>query len=231
MQEKQSQQKAGSQNAQEQSLHNDTLSESVTIELQDFFANLIPEPVTTSTNTTQAMDTDEVFSQLLASSISQGIDEFNHGFNAHPQINSSNQALHASSLIGRSVLVTGGNFYFENNNPVIGRLNISNRCHHVYVYVEDERGEIVRIIPLGDGLCGEISFTWNGKTRNNNSAEEGEYRFIVSALCNSRVIELPVLTYNKIIRAALGNGTDDIWLYFENDQTMNLNEVLEILKE
>lgn len=228
MQEKQSQKTAGSPAVQEQSLHNDILSESVTIELQDFFANLIPEPI--DTNTKQSMDDDEVFSQLLASSISQGIDEFNHNFNSHPQINSSNQALHASSLVGRSVLVEGGYFYLENNHPVIGRLNITDPCHHVYVYVEDEHGEIVRIIPLGDGLRGEVSFTWNGKTRNNTITEEGEYRFIVSALCKSKVIELPVLTYNKIIRAALGSSNDDIWLYFENDQTMNLNDVLEILK-
>ncbi len=220
---------AGSPKVPTKAENNSSIAKQATIELQDFFANLIPEPL--ETNVKQDMDSDELFSQLLASSISQGIDDYHDKFETHLPINSSNKALQASSLIGRSVLVEDGYFYIEKGAEGIGRLNIKAPAHHVFVYVENEDEEIVRIIPLGDDLQGEVSFTWNGLTRTGEIAVEGEYRFIVSALSQGRVIELKAFTYNKIIRAAFDSANDDVRLYFENDLTMQLSDVVEILKD
>ncbi|WNC69714.1 FlgD immunoglobulin-like domain containing protein [Thalassotalea nanhaiensis] len=229
MEDKQSDHMAGSQNLLNKSQQSDSVAKQATIELQDFFANIIPEPIDTTVK--HDMDTDEVFSQLLASSISQSIDEYNDKLHSNPQINSSSKALQASSLIGRSVLVEDGHFYIEYGEFATGRLQIKSKAHHIFVYVENEQGDIVRIIPLGDDLIGDVSFTWNGITRTGSVAPEGEYRFIVSCISKGKVVELKAMTYNKIIRVTFDHTSDDVWLYFENDQTMNLANVVEILKE
>ncbi|KGJ90273.1 flagellar hook assembly protein FlgD [Thalassotalea sp. ND16A] len=229
MKKKQSKNAAGSPNLLNENQAKDSIAKHATIELQDFFANIIPEPIDALLK--KDMDSDELFSQLLASSISQGIDEYNDKLHHQAAINSSNKALQASSLIGRSVLVEDGHFYIEPGESVIGRLKISSKAHHIFVYIENEQSDIVRIIPLGDDLLGQVSFAWNGVTRTGDVAPEGEYRFIVSCISNGRVVELKAMTYNKIVRASFDHNSDDIWLYFENDQTMNLNQVVEILQE
>jgi len=229
VEKRQSKNAAGSPNLLTENQTKDSIAEHATIELQDFFANILSAPIDTSLK--KDMDADELFSQLLASSISQSIDEFNDKPHSETPNNSSNKALQASSLIGRCVLVEGGHFYIESGESVTGRLKISNKAHHIFVYIENEQGEIVRILPLGDDLLGEVSFIWNGITRTGDVAAEGEYRFIVSCICNGRVVGLKAMTYNKIIRVSFDQNSDDIWLYFENDQTMNLNQVVEILKD
>lgn len=229
MEDKNSKSVAGSHEVSNQKPKNSSIAQRATIELQAFFANLIPKPV--ETNAKQEMDTDELFSQILASSISQGIDDYHEGFETHHPENSSSKALQASSLIGRSVLVEDGYFYIEAGESASGRLNITDSVHHVFVYIENEDEEIVRIIPLGDNLSGEVSFKWNGITRTGEVAPEGEYRFIVSCLCKGRVLELKALTYNKIIRVTFDGGSDDVRLYFENDLTMKLSEIVELLNE
>ena len=208
---------------------NSSIAKQATIELQDFFANLIPEPI--DTNLKQNMDSDELFSQLLASSISQGIDNYTAESDNNEIVNTSSKALQASSLIGRSVLVEDGYFYIECGQSALGRLSITDKIHHIFVYIENEFEDIVRIIPLGDDLFGEVTFTWNGVTRTGEKAPEGEYRFIVSCLSQGRVIELKPLTYNKIIRVSFERLDNEVRLFFENDLTMKLSDVVEILKE
>lgn len=229
MEDKSSKQVAGSHKVSTQKSKNSSIAQRATIELQTFFANLIPKPL--ASNIKKEMETDELFSQLLASSISQGIDDYHEGFATHHPANSSSKALQASSLIGRSVLVEDGYFYIESGNTASGRLNITDKVHHVFVYIENEDEEIIRIIPLGDNLSGEVSFTWNGITRTGDVAAEGEYRFIVSCLCKGRVLELKALTYNKVIRVSFDSASDDVRLYFENDLTMKLSEIVELLNE
>lgn len=229
MEDKQSDHMAGSQHLLNKSQQSDSVAKQATIELQDFFANIISEPIDAPVK--HDMDTDEVFSQLLASSISQSIDEYNDKIHSNPHNNSSSKALQASSLIGRSVLVEDGHFYIEYGESATGRLQINSKAHHIFVYVENELDDIVRIIPLGDDLIGDVSFTWNGITRTGDVAPEGEYRFIVSCISKGKVIELKAMTYNKIIRVTFEHASNDVWLYFENDQTMNLANVVEILKE
>ena len=200
-----------------------------TIELQDFFDHIIPEPI--ATNIEQNMALDEEFSQLLASSISLSIDEYHEKLTSHTINNSSNIALKASTLVGRSVLIEDGHFYIEQGQSINGRLNIPEDAQHIFVYVENEHGDIVRIIPLQDTMHNTISFAWNGKTRTGDVAPTGEYKFIVSCISNGRVQELKAMTYNKIIRTTIDALNDDVRLYFENDQTMRLNDIVELLKE
>ncbi len=202
------------------------LQEKQATELQKFFSDVIPPPI--AIDTEKDMETDELFSQLL-SSITQGIEDFNKSEDQEFD-NTSNKALRASSLIGRSVLVQDGRFYLEEGASALGRLLIDEKAHHVLIYVENEALEIVRIIPLGDDICGEVTFTWNGVTRTGERAPEGDYRFIVSSICNSRVKEQQAYTYNKIIRVSYEGFSSDMVLHFENDFSMKLNEVVEILK-
>lgn len=203
------------------------LDEKQALELQDFFEDVIPPAIETPFDNT--LNETETFSQLFASSISQGIDDF-YKRKVLSTDNSSNKALQASSLIGRSVLVEEGRFYLEEAGSATGWLCIDNKVLHVLVYVENEQQEIVRIIPLGDDISGEISFTWNGVTRTGERAPEGDYRFIVSSIANSRVQAQKVYTYSKIIRVTFEDEALDMRLHFDNEGSMKLDEVIEIIK-
>lgn len=224
MEEKNLLKSAGSHAILEQAISN----HSETIEVGDFFAQLLPNPEEAPAIKDNVNS--GVLNQLFASTISQEINLYHLREQSESNQNPSNKALQASSLVGRSILAQNNLVYLEANNSVKAQLKINKSARHVLVYVENEDHDIIRIIPLGDVLLNDIWFTWDGNTRKGVAAPEGEYKFIVSAICESRVVELPVFTYNKVIRASF-NESKVIELYFENDMVLNIMDVAEILND
>ena len=229
MNDKSSENLAGGQSLLNSEQQSQSVDRPATLKLEEFFANLIPDPVDNKLH--NHMESDDFFAQLLASSISQEIENYQHKLESAALSNTSTKALQASSLVGRSVLIESGEFYLESGLEIPGRLKLDDKSHHIFVYVENEDEDIVRIIPLGDSEAGDLGFIWNGQTRTGEMAEDGVYRFIVSCISKGRVMELKAMTYNKVVRAAYEYSKDEIWLYFENDQMMNMVDVIEILRD
>ncbi len=196
------------------------------IGIQGFFAQLTPEPIAVEKNEEENFE--QSLTQLLASTISQGLEDFKDKLQTKQAINSSNKALQASALIGRNVAIKGGKVHFELSRPVEGKIFTPKPVSQALVYVENAQLEIIRIIPLGDLAQGQTTFSWNGVDRNGREAPEGEYRFIVSAIGSSAVIELEVFTHHKVIKVGLDESSDDMKLTFENDQSMSLSSISEI---
>ncbi|WP_189637838.1 flagellar hook assembly protein FlgD [Thalassotalea sp. HSM 43] len=229
MQDKKTDQQAGSSQVISDSSLQNLVTKQATVQLHEFFAHIIPEPIDSDLETN--LKADEEFSQLLASSISLSIDEYHDKLLGKSELNTSNLALQASSLIGRNVLVQNGRIYLEDNQHAEAFLELERDCVHILVYVENEQGEIVKLLPLGDCGPGQLAFSWDGSTRTGDVAAEGDYRFIVSCLCDGKVIELIPFTNNKVIRVSVDKALQDLRLYLENDDTLMLSEVSQIVKQ
>jgi len=94
----------------------------------------------------------------------------------------SSQALQASSLVGRSVIVQTGEAYVDpsSGKPFNGTVVVKDADSRPTITIKDADGEVVRTIDLGVQKAGNVDFTWDGKDANGELLEKGSYTFSAS---------------------------------------------------
>jgi flagellar basal-body rod modification protein FlgD len=102
---------------------------------EDFFALLTQELA--HQDPTNPTDNNEMISQMTAFSTTDGVNQLNDQFTNFATSMSSSQALQASSLVGRSVLVDDNVFGMASGDEVKGKLVSDKPASNVNIYVEN----------------------------------------------------------------------------------------------
>ena len=192
----------------------------------DFFALLTQE--LSNQDPTKPVENNEMISQMTAFSTTDGVTQLNDQFTSFAASMSSSQALQASSLVGRSVLVEDNVFGMEEGQSVKGKLVTDQPASNVNIYVENVAGEIIQTVPVGSVASGEFTFTWDGQTSNGEPAPEGAYRFRVAGLVEGNASELQAMTYRKVDSVTLAGSGGSILLNLNGGSTMKLSDVVEV---
>ena len=192
----------------------------------DFFALLTQE--LSNQDPTKPVENNEVISQMTAFSTTDGVTKLNDQFSSFAASMSSSQALQASSLVGRSVLVEDNVFGMEEGQSVKGKLVTDQPASNVNIYVENVAGEIIQTVPVGSVAAGGFTFTWDGKGSNGEPAPEGAYRFRVAGLVEGNTSELQAMTYRKVDSVTLAGSGGSILLNLNGGSTMKLSDVVEV---
>jgi len=193
---------------------------------EDFFALLTKE--LSHQDPTKPVENNEMISQMTAFSTTDGVAKLNDSFNSFAASMSSSQALQASSLVGRSVLVDENMFGMTEGDSVKGKLVTDKAASNVNIYVENTAGEIVQTVPVGNVAAGESSFTWNGQMSNGQQAPEGAYRFRIAGLVDGQASELQAMTYRKVDSVTLAGAGGNILLNLNGGSSMALSDVVEV---
>jgi len=192
----------------------------------DFFALLTQELA--QQDPTKPTDNNEMISQMTAFSTTDGVAELNKQFTEFASAMSSSQALQASSLVGRNVLVDDNVFGHTEGEGTQGKIVSDEAASNVTIYVENTAGEIIQSVPVGNMSAGETSFTWNGKTTTGDDAGTGAYRFRVVGLVDGEASELQAMTYRKVDSVTLAGAGGNIVLNLNGGATMKLSDVVEV---
>lgn len=192
----------------------------------DFFALLTQELA--QQDPTKPTDNNEMISQMTAFSTTDGVAELNKQFTEFASAMSSSQALQASSLVGRNVLVDDNVFGHTEGVGTQGKIVSDEAASNVTIYVENTAGEIVQSVPVGNMSAGETSFTWDGKTTTGDDAGTGAYRFRVVGLVGGEASELQAMTYRKVDSVTLAGAGGNIVLNLNGGATMKLSDVVEV---
>jgi flagellar basal-body rod modification protein FlgD len=100
----------------------------------------------------------------------------------------SGQALQASSLLGRDVLVNSNSGYLEADRPLAGAVDVPSGAQSVRVFVLDAAGQIVRGIDLGSQAPGLARFVWDGRTDAGVAAAPGRYSLRAQTFTNGQPV-------------------------------------------
>ena len=193
---------------------------------EDFFALLTQE--LSHQDPTKPVENNEMISQMTAFSTTDGVSNLNDQFTSFAASMSSSQALQASSLVGRSVLVDDNVFGMEEGEEIKGKLVTDKAASNVNIYVENVAGEIVQTVPVGNVKAGEFTFTWDGQGSNGKPAPEGAYRFRVAGLVEGEANELQAMTYRKVDSVTLAGAGGSILLNLNGGSSMKLSDVVEV---
>ncbi len=192
----------------------------------DFFALLTKE--LSNQDPTKPVDNNEMISQMTAFSTTDGVQELNEQFTSFASSMTSSQALQASSLVGRSVLVEDNIFGMNEGESVKGKIVSETPASNVNIYVENIAGEIIQTVPVGNLGAGGSTFTWDGQTTNGEAAAAGAYRFRVAGLVDGQASELQAMTYRKVDSVTLAGANGSILLNLNGGSSMALADVVEV---
>lgn len=96
------------------------------------------------------------FSQL------EEVEKLNTNFSSFSNVMLSNQALQASSLVGRSVTVPTNTSTLLQGNVISGSADLPSSTSDMQINIYAESGALVESIPLGYQSTGEVVFRWDG---------------------------------------------------------------------
>lgn len=100
--------------------------------------------------------------QLAQFSSVESLDRLNDNFDGFTSSFMANQALQASSLVGRSVTVPASQTQLELGGVVSASVDIPQAVAEVNIDIYNEGGELVDQIMLGPQSAGEMVFRWDG---------------------------------------------------------------------
>jgi flagellar basal-body rod modification protein FlgD len=145
-------------------------------------------------NPLSPQDNSEFVAQLAQFSSVEGLERLNNSFNSFV----SNNALQASSLVGRSVTVKSDTSMLIKGGIVAGSVDLNYSTTDMKIKIYDEKGSLVQSIPVGEAAQGEMVFRWDGQNIEVNGnlldweaseddiASAGKYRFEVTATQNGK---------------------------------------------
>jgi flagellar basal-body rod modification protein FlgD len=147
---------------------------------KDEFLNLLVAQLNNQ-NPLEPQGNGEFIAQLAQFSTVEGIGELNTSVSSMLSGYQSSQALQASSLVGRKVIVATDKAVVDTNEPFKASLSLPVSSSNVYVNVYDSAGSTVTRVNLGAQEAGSVAFTWDGKDANGNAVAPGTYKFEAQA--------------------------------------------------
>lgn len=176
----------------------------------------------------EPMDNGEFLAQIAQFGTVNGINELLASFDDFASSIQSSQALQASNLIGRRVLVDHDEGYLSSIGTLQGAAELGNTAD-VAVNVYDLSGQIVNRIELGQQSPGLVQFTWDGTTFGGQRAAAGRYRIDVEAIRSGNTESLEPMVSSNVISLTLGGVGREMQVELENLGQVGFSRVNQIL--
>lgn len=175
------------------------------------------------------MENGEFLSEMAQFSTVSGLKEIKESFNSLANSLKSSQALQASSMVGRKVLVPGTVSSFAEGTELKGAVELDKSVSDLKVSIIDEKGALVKEINLGNKMAGVAHFNWDGMLNSEQKAGTGNYSIRATATVDGKTESLRTLISDTVQSVSLGQGGQGVSLSLANAGSAGLADVKEIL--
>jgi flagellar basal-body rod modification protein FlgD len=175
----------------------------------------------------QPMQNGEFLGQMAQFGTVSGIQDLQKSFGSLASALQSNQALMASSLVGRTVLAPGNNGYLAAGSALGGAVDLPTASADVVVNVTDSSGQLVQRLDLGAQTAGTVRFAWDGRTAAGTPAMPGVYKVSAQALNGNQQYAPSTLVEARVDSVSLG-GSNGLTLNLAGLGAVNLSDVKQI---
>lgn len=174
------------------------------------------------------MENGEFISQMAQFSSVTGLAELQQSFDKLATSLQSNQALQASSLVGRTVMVPSAVGTLATGGTIRGAVELPASSGTVGINIQDSSGQIIRRLELGPQAAGEVYFNWDGIGNDGLSAQAGRYFVSADAGINGETVALETLMSAGVASVTLGQGGQGLTLNLTDGNSVNFSSVREI---
>ncbi len=177
------------------------------------------------------VENDQMISQMASFSTVEGISNMGKQFETLNSSMASNQALQASSLVGRDVLIQGSEGVKQANGGITAMITLPQKADEMTVRITDESGQLVRTLNVGPQAPGSTKVAWDGLDDNGKLLPPGKYKMAANGILGGKSSNLDVSTYANVNSVLLGKGDGNVLLNLAGfEGPVKLAEVLEVGK-
>ena len=174
------------------------------------------------------MESGDFLSQIAQFSTVEGIGDLNKAFGGLSESLVSNQALQATSLVGRRVLAPTGVAALADGGSVRGSVELPAASGEVVVNVYDQSGEVIRRLELGSQAAGTVAFQWDGLKDDGSFARPGNYFISAEASMDDQFESVETLVASEVRSVTLSNS-GGLLLDLDGIGALDFSEVRQIL--
>lgn len=170
----------------------------------------------------------DFIAQMAQFSTSDGVTNMKNSIDAMSSALQSNQALQASALVGRKVLVDSDQFYLESEGGASPAINLPEGVSNLTASIFSDTGELIRTIKLGEPNPGFHQFTWDGMNQKNERMPEGKYKLTVTGVYQGQEVALKTMAPANIDSVSLGGMGEGVILNTKGLGAVYLADVRQI---
>lgn len=126
-------------------------------------------------NPLDPQDNGAFISQLAEFSALEEMQQINNTVNGFSTKFQSTQALQASAMVGRSVLVPGVEAPTDSEGAISGIAELPSGTTSLSISVLNGSGELVRKVEMGQQFAGSVPFEWDGKNELGDTMPADKY--------------------------------------------------------
>lgn len=174
------------------------------------------------------MENGDFIAQMAQFSAVSGLDKLQKSFDTLANSLQSNQALQASTLVGRSVLVPSSQAVLSTEDNVKGVVDLQQSTPNLSLSIMDGNGELVKTIQLGGHSSGEVPFVWDGTNNAGDRMPAGNYRIVAEAQGSDSRFNVGTFVNAAVESVTIGNGGQQLMLNLKDMGSVNFSQVREI---
>lgn len=170
----------------------------------------------------------DFLAQLAQFKTSDGIAEMQKSMDTLTSSMQSNQALQASALVGRSVMVPGNQSFLKENGSIDGYASLPSTAQNVTMDILNPAGVLVKRVPMGIQPGGDMKFSWDGMDQNNAAVPPGQYSVAITGNIGKQTMQFETHMAANVDSVVLGKNGQGMKLNVEGVGQMNLSDVKQI---
>lgn len=170
----------------------------------------------------------EFLSQLAQFSTNDGITRMQDSLQQMASSLQSNQALQASALVGRKVLVQSDNLSLGSEGSVKTAIDMPAGLANLTASIYSESGELLKTIPLGQPAPGFFQFDWDGVGQGDQRLAAGNYKVKVNGTYGGKEVALKTMTSANVDSVSLGQNGEGLKLNVSGVGAISLDQVRQI---
>jgi flagellar basal-body rod modification protein FlgD len=134
----------------------------------------------------EPMENGEFLTQVAQFGTVSGINELQKSFGSLATALQSSQALQASTMVGRKVIVAGDKVTIAPGETAKLGFELATATSNLRATVYDAAGQVMQRFELGAQPAGMLEHTWNGLDANGAQLPPGQYRFTAEAMVDGK---------------------------------------------
>jgi len=173
----------------------------------------------------------EFLGQMAQFSTVQGLQDMQKTLDTLSSSIVSNQALQASSMVGRFVRVPGDEGFLPEGegDRFFGAVELEQTASNVKFEILSPSGEVIKTIGKGQQQAGVVNFAWDGENDKGEMMPEGNYSFRAVANLGGKTQSLETHSIALVESVTLGRSGEQMKLNITGLGERNMASVREIL--
>lgn len=173
-------------------------------------------------------DQTDFVAQLAQFSSLEGIQNLSNSVQDIGAMYRSSQALQATALVGREVLVPGQIGYLEQGGEISGLIEGNQASGDVMMVIKDASGQVVANRDLGNIGSAETPFSWDGTDNVGEQLPAGLYSISIEGTLSGENTALATGMYSRVNSVSIVDNQGGMLLNLNGIGQINSSEIQEV---